>query len=348
MKLKIKGVSSMNSPVEHIEVSELTGDRLVDARRLYEGMIRLRLFEERVATLFKVGKLPGFVHLGIGQESVPIGVIDCLRPEDYITATHRGHGHILAKGADFTGMLAELMGKSTGYCRGKGGSMHIFDLGLGILGANGILGAGQPIAVGAAFAARAKGRDDVVATFFGEGASAQGAVHEAMNLAAVWQAPVLFVAEINGFAELTPYEVHVPIGSLTERAAGYGMNAVSVDGIDVLTVREVAQQCIEEVRRGRPMLLEVRTLRWHGHYEGDPQRYRDSAELQRRTELDPIAHLQVRLLEAGVEASELEELTARVNVELDAAVQAAEDAPLPEPSQVFADVYTNNQEPVRA
>lgn len=327
---------------------KLTNDRLGDARRLYEGMVRIRRFEERVADLFKAGELPGFVHLGIGQESVPVGVIDCLRPGDYITATHRGHGHVLAKGAGFAPMLAELMGKSTGYCRGKGGSMHIVDMGLGILGANGILGAGQPIAVGAAFAARLKGRDDVVATFFGEGASAQGAVHEAMNLAGVWRAPVLFVAEVNGFAELTPYEVHVPVASLTERAPGYGMRAATVDAIDVLAVREVAQRCLDEVRGGRPMLLELRTLRWRGHYEGDPQRYRAPAELERRAQSDPIDHLALRMTEAGVEAGELEAIVARVDAELDEAVEAARAARLPELSQVFADVYASNPEDIVA
>jgi TPP-dependent pyruvate/acetoin dehydrogenase alpha subunit len=320
----------------------LSGDELELAVTLYEQMLRIRRFEERVSELFAGGELPGFVHLSIGQESVAVGVIDTLRPTDYITATHRGHGQILAKGARFAPMLAELMGKATGYCKGRGGSMHIFDVALGVLGANGILGASQPIAVGAALSARMRGGDDVAVTFFGEGASAQGAVHEAMNLAAVWQAPVIFVAEINGFAELTPYETHVSVSSIAERGPAYGIPAMTVDAIDVLAVRTAAEECVARARRGDgPSLLELRTLRWHGHYEGDPQRYRDAEELQGRSTFDPIAHLERRLGAAGVDEERLTAIGAAVSDELDHAVETARADPLPDPEDSLMGVYAN-------
>ena len=323
------------------DASPLPEDQVERGKELHRKMVRIRRFEERIGNLFAAGELPGFVHLGIGQESVPVGVVDELREADYITATHRGHGHILAKGAAFTPMLAELMGRTTGYCKGKGGSMHIFNIELGILGANGILGASQPIAVGAAFSARHQGRDDVVATFFGEGASAQGAVHEAMNLAAVWKAPVVFVAEVNGFAELTPYDVHVAVPSLADRGAGYGIPAISVDALDVFDVSEAARECVERARRGEgPSLLELRTLRCRGHYEGDPQRYRDPEELERRAAVDPIDHLRLRLRESGVGEDELTGVVEAVDAELDAAVEEARSGSLPEGVAALDDVYT--------
>jgi pyruvate dehydrogenase E1 component alpha subunit len=332
----------MNGETETVVAERLAPDDVARGLGLHRRMVRIRRFEERIGELFAAGELPGFVHLGIGQESVPVGVVDALRESDYITATHRGHGHILAKGAAFTPMIAELMGRTSGYCKGKGGSMHIFDLGLGILGANGILGASQPIAVGAAFSARSQGRDDVVATFFGEGASAQGAVHEAMNLAAVWNSPVIFVAEVNGFAELTPYGVHVPVPSLAERGAGYGIPAISVDALDVFDVAEAARECVARARAGDgPSLLELRTLRWRGHYEGDPQRYRDPAELERRAAVDPVAHLALRLRESGVDEEELVAAVEAVDAELDAAVEEARSAPLPEGAAALEDVYTD-------
>jgi len=331
----------MSGKTKAVAPEALPPDAVERGKELHRAMVRIRRFEERVGELFAAGELPGFVHLSIGQESVPVGVIDELRETDYITATHRGHGHILAKGASFAPMLAELMGRTSGYCKGKGGSMHIFDITLGILGANGILGASQPIAVGAAFSARLRGRDDVVATFFGEGASAQGAIHEAMNLAAVWKAPVVFVAEINGFAELTPYEVHVPIASLADRGAAYGIPAVTVDALDVFAVAEAARECVARARAGEgPSLLELRTLRWRGHYEGDPQRYRDPEELERRAAVDPIDHLVLRLRESGVSEDELTAAVDAVDAELEAALEEARSGPLPEGAAALEDVYT--------
>ncbi len=310
------------------------------ATTLYRGMLRIRRFEERVATLFEAGELPGFVHLSIGQESIAAGVVSALRADDFVTATHRGHGQIIAKGARFDAMVAELMGKATGYCRGKGGSMHIFDLSLGILGANGILGAGQPIAVGAGLGAKLRGTGAVCASFFGEGASAQGAVHEAMNTAAILSTPTIFVAEINGFAEMTPYGVHVGVPSLTARAPGYGIAAESVDGSDVLAVHAAATRAVAATRAGGgPFLLEVRTVRWGGHYEGDQQRYRDVDELAGRQASDPVAALESRLLAAGTERAALDQLDAAIGAELDAAVGYARESPPPEPESALEDVY---------
>jgi pyruvate dehydrogenase E1 component alpha subunit len=324
------------------EVAPVPGEQLELARALHATMLRIRAFEERVGELFEAGELPGFVHLSIGQESVAAGVIANLRPTDHITATHRGHGHIIAKGGRFGPMFAELMGKATGYCRGKGGSMHIFDLGLGVLGANGILGAGQPIAVGAALSARLRGTDGVAATFFGEGASAQGAVHEAMNLAAVLRAPVVFVAEVNGFAELTPYAVHASVPELAARGAAYGIPAETVDGVDVLDVHDAARRCVERARAGGgPSLLEVRTLRWRGHYEGDQQRYRDASHVEERGLADPLARVERRLAAAGVAPDVLRAPAEEARREIEEALAFARSSELPLPEDALEDVYAS-------
>lgn len=309
---------------------------------LHREMLKVRLFETRVGELFEGGEIPGFVHLSLGQESVAAGVVGALDETDYITTTHRGHGHIIAKGAEFGPMLAELMGRATGYCRGKGGSMHIFDKSAGVLGANGILGAGQPIAVGAAYAAHLDGRNDVAVTFFGEGASAQGAVHEAMNLAAVLKLPVLFVAEINGYAELTPFDVHSSVESLAVRSQAYGFGSTSLDAMDALQVRKTTDEILTEMRAGGgPHLLELRTLRWSGHFEGDPQRYRDPADLERRADVDPVAHMRRRLLASGVSESQLDEMEAEIKSELEKAIEESRSAPMPEPTDALEDVYAN-------
>jgi TPP-dependent pyruvate/acetoin dehydrogenase alpha subunit len=313
------------------------GSRELMAR--YETMLKIRRFEERAIGLFKDGELPGFIHSSVGQEGVAAGVMGALREDDYITSTHRGHGHIIAKGGELGPMMAELMGKRTGYCKGKGGSMHIFSLGLGVLGANGILGAGQPIAVGAALSARLRGTDQVVATFFGEGASAQGAVHEAMNLAVIWSLPVVFVCEVNGFAELTPYEAHVSVPSMVERAAGYGIPATSVDGTDVISVQQVTEEAVERARGGSPSLVEARTVRWRGHYEGDPQGYRSPEELAATADRDPIRFLEDRMRHSGTAEKELEAVRERVRAQVEDAVEFARSSPLPEAGEELEDVY---------
>jgi pyruvate dehydrogenase E1 component alpha subunit len=321
--------------------TELLADgRLTLALELHESMLRIRRFEERVGELFRAGEMPGFVHLSLGQEGVAAGVISTLGEEDTITATHRGHGHIIAKGGRFGPMMAELYGRDTGYCRGKGGSMHIFDLELGVLGANGIIGAGAPIAVGAALSSQLRETGGVAVTFFGEGASAQGSVHEAMNLASVWRLPVVFVAEVNGFAELTPYAVHAAVESLALRGAAYGIPAQSCDGLDVLAVHDAAAEAVAHARAGRgPQLLEARVTRWTGHYEGDPQKYRESDELERGLARDPLVLLEERLTAAGVEEARLAGVRVAVDAEIEEAVAFARDSPLPEPRDALDHVY---------
>ena len=313
--------------------------------RFYETMLRIRRFEEETGALFAAGELPGFVHLSIGQEAVPTGVCSALGVRDTITATHRGHGHIIAKGADLGRMMAELMGKRTGYCTGKGGSMHIFSLDLGVLGANGILGAGQPIAVGAGLSARVLGDDRVSVTFFGEGASAQGGVHEAMNLAAIWKLPVVFIAEINGYAELTPYGHHVSVASMTDRAAGYGIPAVSIDGNDVEAVYEAAGEAIARARSGGgPVLVEARTVRWRGHFEGDRQLYRPDGEVEAAAaQLDPLRIHADRLLATGVATEhDLDAIERRVADEVAEAVAFGKGSPESAPEDALLHVYSTD------
>lgn len=311
----------------------------MDPIDLYRMMVRIRRFEERAGELFAANEIPGFIHLSIGQESVAAGVIGVLRPDDYITATHRGHGHIIAKGGDLAPMMAELYARDGGYCRGKGGSMHIFSVDLGVLGANGILGAGQPIACGAALSAKVRGTDQVATTFFGEGASAQGAVHEAMNTAAIWGLPILFVAELNGWAELSPSSTHLSVPSMVDRAAGYGIPARSIDGLDVCEVHRAAAELVDDVRsNGTPRLLEVRTHRWRGHFEGDAQRYRDPGDLDALSDRDPIAFLAAILREQlGDEA--LAQVHHTVDEEVERAVEFARASPWPQPADMLEHVY---------
>ena len=251
----------------------------IDLIEMQRRMLLIRGFEERVAALYRDGEVPGFVHLSIGQEGTAVGACWPLGPADVITSTHRGHGHCLAKGLDPTGMFAELMGKAQGTNRGRGGSMHIADPTLGIFGANGIVAAGLPIAVGAAKAAQLRADGSVAVAFFGDGAPAQGAFHEAVNLASVWQLPVIFFCENNGYAEFSPASTQ-HAASLELRAAGYGVPYVAVDGNDVTATAAVMADVVLAARAGRgPAVVEAATYRWHGHYEGDPQRYRSPDEV---------------------------------------------------------------------
>ncbi len=312
------------------------------ALSIHAVMARIRAFELRVSEIFATGELPGFVHLSIGQEAVAAGVGAALRPDDHLATNHRGHGHIIAKGAALGPMMAELMGRVDGYCRGKGGSMHIFSARHGVLGANGILGAGLPIATGAALSAQMRGTDQVTVAFFGEGASAQGAVHEAMNLAAVWQLPVVFIAEVNGFAELTPFGVHCPVSSLTERASGYAMPGVEVDGGDALQVHAATAAAVERARAGGgPSLVQATTDRWHGHYEGDPQRYRDPSHLADARARDALLRLAAVIVDAAPALrTEIELVVAAAEVEVDNAVAFGRASALPLGTDALLDVYS--------
>ncbi len=263
-------------------------------------MLVIRGFEQRVAALYRDGEVPGFVHLSIGQEATAVGACWPLRASDVITSTHRGHGHCLAKGLDPLGMFAELMGKEEGTNRGRGGSMHIADPSIGIFGANGIVAAGLPIAAGAATAAQLRDDGSVAVAFFGDGAVAHGAFHEAMNLAAVWRLPVIFLCENNGYAEFSPASTQ-SAAPLERRAAGYGVDFFAVDGNDVEATATLMDEVVRAVRAGRgPAVVEAATYRWHGHYEGDPQRYRTPDEVQSWEARDPLLVHARRLRSAGV------------------------------------------------
>jgi 2-oxoisovalerate dehydrogenase E1 component len=307
-------------------------DDLVEMQR---QMLLIRGFEERVADLYRDGLIPGFVHLSIGQEASAVGACWALRRQDVITSTHRGHGHCLAKGLDPQGMFAELMAKDEGTNRGRGGSMHIADPRLGIFGANGIVAAGLPIANGAAAAAQLRQNDTVVVAFFGDGAAAQGAFHEALNLASVWQLPVIFFCENNGYSEFSPTRSQ-HAASLKRRAKGYAVPYVPVDGNDVVATTTCMQDMVVAARAGGgPVLVEAATYRWHGHYEGDPQRYRTDEELAEWQERDPLVLNRARLLAAGLDESELESLESSVDSELDAAVERARGLAAPAASSLF-------------
>jgi 2-oxoisovalerate dehydrogenase E1 component len=294
-----------------------------DLVEMHRRMLVIRGFEARVAALYRDGEVPGFVHLSIGQEAAAVGACWPLRPSDVITSTHRGHGHCLAKGMAPLGMFAELMGKDGGTNRGRGGSMHIADPALGIFGANGIVAAGLPIAVGAATAAQLRGDRGVAVAFFGDGAPAQGAFHEALNLAAVWALPVIFFCENNGYAEFSP-TASQHAAPLERRAGGYGIAYVGVDGNDAAVTAATMEDVVLGVRAGRgPVIVEATTYRWHGHYEGDPGRYRSQEEVDAWAARDPLLVHERRLRGAGVDDDEREALESSVADLLDGAVEAA-------------------------
>jgi len=295
----------------------------LDLIEMHRRMLLIRGFEQRVATLYRDGEVPGFVHLSIGQEATAVGACWPLRPADVITSTHRGHGHCLAKGLDPTGMFAELMGKDQGTNRGRGGSMHIADPKLGIFGANGIVAAGLPIAVGAATAAQLRADGSVAVAFFGDGAPAQGAFHEALNLAAVWDLSAVFFCENNGYAEFSPASTQHG-ASLERKAAGYGIPYVAVDGNDVAATAAAMEDLVLAARAGRgPAVIEAETYRWHGHYEGDPERYRSPEEVHVWEARDPLLVHEALLREAGVGDDEIKALEASMADELDGAVEVA-------------------------
>lgn len=313
-----------------------------DLVRMFEGMLTIRRFEERVVELFARGALPGFVHLYIGEEAVAVGTCANLKDTDYITSTHRGHGHLIAKGGDLNRMMAELHGKKTGYCKGKGGSMHIADLELGILGANGIVGGGFPIAAGAAFAAQYKGTDAVCVCFFGDGASNQTTFHEALNLASIWKLPVVFVCENNMYGISMSQKRHQNIADVADRSSAYGIPGVTVDGNDVVAVYEATREAVGRARAGiGPSLVECKTYRWKGHFEGDPTNYRSQEELDEWKAKDPIKRLQEKLLDTkALTKLEIEKLDEQIRARVEAAVKFAEESPYPDVLETLDDVYT--------
>jgi pyruvate dehydrogenase E1 component alpha subunit len=307
-------------------------------------MIRVRNFEKMAADYFAAGKIPGFIHLSVGQEASSVGVCSCLRADDYVMTTHRGHGHMIAKGADLKRMTAELFGKKTGYCKGKGGSMHIADFSIGILGANGVVAGGLPISVGAGLSIKMRKTDQVVVCFFGDGASSRGTVHEAMNMAALWKLPVLFVVENNQWASTTPLARTCNLEDLCNRAAGYNMPGVKVDGNDVMAVREATAEAVERARNGEgPTFIENKTYRVRGHYEGDPQNYRTKDEVMSwQGEKDPINRFAKVLSSKGHLTEKLAGLIFKeVQAELEDAVAFAQESPFPEPEDALLDLYAD-------
>ena len=324
-------------------MEDLNKELLLD---LYHSMVRIRMFEERVRDLALKNEIPGFVHVSIGEEASATGVCAALRPTDFITSTHRGHGHLIAKGGRLPEMMAELFGKRTGYCKGKGGSMHIVDFSLGILGANGIVGAGLPIATGSALAAVIAGRDDVTACFFGDGASNEGTFHESLNLAAVWKLPVVFVCENNGFGEFTPMQTVTSVKDIAVRAQAYGIPGFIVDGNDVVEVYRHASEAFARARAGEgPTLLECKTYRWEGHVVGEQAflgtgAYRSEQEIEEWKKRCPLIRFEKFAAESGkISAQELEKIREETEAELEAAVKFARESPLPDPSEVTDDVY---------
>lgn len=319
-----------------------------DMKRMYKTLVRIRKFESKAVDLFAEGQIPGFLHSYLGEEAIATGVCANLRKTDFITSTHRGHGHIIAKGGDTKYMMAELYGRTTGYCKGKGGSMHIADRDLGILGANGIVGAGQDIAVGAGLAIRYRGTDQVAACFFGDGSTNQGTFHEALNLASVWKLPVIFVCENNHFGISMSQSKHQAIQDIADRAASYGFPGIAVDGNDVMAVYEVAKETVDRARKGQgPTLIECKTWRWRGHFEGDPGTYKDPKEQEAWMDKEPVGRYRTFLEENGVMTSdETSAIDTMIDDEIDAAIAFASESPLPKPEDVVKDVYTDIVEEV--
>lgn len=310
--------------------------------RFYTNMIKIRYFEEKIEEFSLKAEIPGFVHLYIGEEAIATGVCQNLTKYDYIQSTHRGHGHTIAKGAQIDRMMAELFGKKTGYCKGKGGSMHIADFSIGMLGANGLVGGGYTLATGAALAEKMKETKNISVVFFGDGASNRGTFHEALNMAAAWKLPVVFICENNEWASTTPYLQQTSVRDIADRAVGYGIPGMIVDGNDVFAVYETSKKAIERARRGEgPTLVEAKTYRVKGHFVGDPERYRTKEEVRQRfTSNDPIIRFEENVLKNGyMTENELKEIRKKVNDEVLKAVKFAQESPYPDPEELYDDLY---------
>ena len=311
-------------------------------KEIYTTMVRIRAFEERIIAEYRKGNLPGFIHASIGQEAIPAAVCAFLRDDDYILTTHRGHGDIIAKGARFDRMMAELYAKETGYCKGRGGSMHIVAADLNMLGATAIVGAGVPIASGIALACKMQNVDSVSICFHGDGATCTGAFHEGLGLAAVWSLPVVFVCQNNQYGMSTPQRDYTKLEYLTDRAKAHAIPGISVDGNDAVAVAKVASEAIERARQGGgPTMIDAITYRFHGHHMGDPgTSYRTKEEIEEHIKHDPIAKLRGRLLETkAITEAEIEEIQASIAEELDEAVQFATESPEPKTEDALEGVY---------
>ena len=312
---------------------------------IYKKMLEIRHFEEKVYDMYGQNLVPGTIHLYAGQEATAVGVCANLRKDDYVTSTHRGHGHCIAKGAKLEKIMAEILGKKTGYCKGKGGSMHIADFTIGMLGATAVVGAGLPIAAGAGLSIKLRGTDQVVACFFGDGASNQGTFHEGINMAAVWDLPVLFVCENNLYAMGTRQSRVMAIENVADRAVAYGIPGVVVDGNDILAVYEAAREAVRRARQGKgPTLIECKTYRRKGHSRFDPATYRPKEEVEEWLKKDPIPRFKKRLLENGFltekKGTQIEEEVVKA---VEAAVKFAVESPYPAPEEALEDVYLQKE-----
>ena len=313
---------------------------LADWQEMYRGLWRIRLFEGQVQRLAAAGEVPGFPHLSTGQEAVAVGICTQLARKDVLFTSHRGHGHVLAKGSDLEATFAEILGRQTGLCSGRGGSMHLVDAANGVLGATGVVAGNLALAAGAAWAAQAQGRKDISVVFFGDGATGAGAFHETLNLAALWRLPVLFVCENNGYAEFTSREEHSSVKHVSSFATPYGIATKTIDGNDLPTVYAAAREAIAALRGGTgPYLLECMTIRMAGHYVGDTQQYRSKQELAAVREKCPIERLKRYLVERGVKPEELDAIGERAGSEVQQAVARARAAPRPDPASVLEYVY---------
>lgn len=315
--------------------------KLEELKEGYLLMVKQRLFEEKVKEIYTSGLMPGFSHLYIGEEAVAAGVSLNLNKDDYVTSTHRGHGHLIAKGAEFNKMFAEVMGKKGGYCRGKGGSMHIMNLELGILGANGIVGGSIPVAVGAGYSIKYRGTDQVVVCYFGDAATNQGTFHESLNMASVFNLPVLFICENNKYGISVCQERHQKCKDISSRSIAYDIPGYVVDGNDLEEVFSCVKDAVKNVRAGNgPVLIECLTYRWGGHHVGDPgTAYRDKAEVEAWKKRCPIKAIEKRMLKKGVNESYFTEINDRVQKEIDEATEWAKNSPLPEPEEAMEDLF---------
>ena len=316
---------------------------------MYVKMRRIRDFESTAAKLFAEGKIPGFVHLYLGEEAIAPAVCECLRNDDFITSTHRGHGHIIAKGGDLNLMMAELFGRYTGYCKGKGGSMHIADRDKGILGANGIVGAGHCIACGAGLSAKLRGTDQVCVCFFGDGSTNQGTFHESLNMASIWKLPIIFVCENNHYGISMSQDRHQAIKDVADRGAAYNIPGIAVDGNDPLAVYEAASEAVARARAGKgPTLLECKTYRQHGHFEGDPAIYKPKEEQAAWMEKDPMPRFAKFLVDNGVcTEEEVKAMDDQVAKEIEDSIAFADAQPIPSLESAVVDVYSDIVEEVR-
>jgi pyruvate dehydrogenase E1 component alpha subunit len=317
---------------------KLTKDKLAE---IYKQMLQIRLFEEKVFDLYAQNLVPGTIHLYLGEEAIAVGVCSTLRKNDYITSTHRGHGHCIAKGANLKRTMAEILGKKTGYCKGKGGSMHIADFTIGMLGATAVVGAGLPIAVGAGLSIKLRKTDQVVACFFGEGASNQGTFHESINIAGTWHLPVIFVCENNLYAMGTRQSTVMAIENVADRATAYGIPGIVADGNDVLAVYETTQKAVERARNGEgPTLIECKTYRHKGHSRVDPAKYRPKEEVEEWLAKDPIKRFKEKLLQTNtLTESEIQQIEKEATTEIEEAVKFAKESPYSTPEEALESIY---------